>query len=151
MNSALVAGEFSIGGSKSDALAELQELNQNMPSKKVFILGDFNDDLFKTDSQNFESIIYGNNMIPLISLATHFKPGCNPSLLDNILTNSTENLQRAGVFESGVSHHRPIFCIIDDAVPKSDNLNYSLPKYDYSETNISNFEKEIENMSYKSK
>ena len=44
------------------------------------------------DSQKFESVIYGNNMIPLISLATHFKPGCNPSLIDNILTNSSENI-----------------------------------------------------------
>ena len=39
-------------------------------------------------------------MIPLISLTTHFKPGCNPSLLDNVLTNS---------LESGVSHQHPIF------------------------------------------
>ena len=137
------------GGSKSDALAELQELMQNIPSKRVFILGDFNDDLFKTDSHNFESAIYGNNMMPLISIATHFKPGCNPSLIDNILTNSTENIKMAGVFESGVSHHRPIFCFFDDSISKFDNSECSLPKYDYSETNISNFEKEIESMSHK--
>ena len=136
-------------GSKSDALAELQELIQNMPSKRVFILGDFNDDLFKTDSHNFESIMYGNNMIPLISLATHFKPGCNPSLLDNILTNSTENLKISGVFESSVSHHLPIFCFFDDVIPKCDSSNCNTPKYDYSETNITNFEKDIENMSHK--
>ena len=74
-------------------------------------MGDFNDDLLKPDSQKFESAIYGNNMIPLISLATHFKPGCNPSLIDNILTNSSENIQSAGVFESGVSHHHPIFAL----------------------------------------
>ena len=58
----------------------------------------------------FESTIFSNNMIPLISLATHFKPVCNPSLLDNFLTNSLENIKVAGVFESGVSHHHPIFC-----------------------------------------
>ena len=81
---------------------------QKLPSKRVFVTGDFNDDLFIPGSQKFESTIFSNNMIPIISLATHFKPGCNPSLLDNVLTNSLENIKVAGVFESGVSHHHPI-------------------------------------------
>ena len=134
-------------GSKSAAILELENLIQNLPSKRVIILGDFNDDLFKTDSQNFESLIYGNNMTPLISLATHFKPGSNPSLIDNVLTNSVDNLKVAGVFESGVSHHRPIFCFVDDEVPKSEKIDSNKPRYDYCETNLNNFEKEIEIMS----
>ena len=136
-------------GSKSAAILELENLIQNLPSKRVIILGDFNDDLFKTDSQNFESLIYGNNMTPLISLATHFKPGSNPSLIDNVLTNSVDNLKVAGVFESGVSHHRPIFCFVDDEVPKSEKIDSNKPRYDYCETNLNNFEKEIEEMSNK--
>ena len=40
-------------GSKIDALAEFEKIMQNLPSKRVIILGDFNDDLFKTDSHNF--------------------------------------------------------------------------------------------------
>ena len=78
--------------------------------------GDFND-LFIAGSQKFESKIFGNHMIPLISLATHFKPGCNP-LLDNVLTNYLENIKMAGVFESAVSHHHPIFCFFEDIEPK---------------------------------
>ena len=136
-------------GSKSDALSEFEQLIQTLPSKRVIILGDFNDDLFKTDSQNFESIMYGNDMTPLISLATHFKPGCIPSLIENILTNSVDNLKIAGVFESGVSHHRPIFCFVDDEVPKSEKIDSNIPKYDYCETNLNNFHKEIEMMSHK--
>ena len=131
-------------GSKAKALEELEQLMQIMPKKRVFILGDFNDDLFKEDSQDFESVIYSNNMTPLISLATHFKPECNPSLIDNILTNCTENLKVAGVFESGVSHHRPIFCFIDDILPQSENSTTNIPKYDYCESNFNTFNEDIE-------
>ena len=109
-------------------------------------MGDFNDDLLKPDSQKFESAINGNNMIPLISLAIHFKPGCNPSLIDNILTNSSENIQSAGVFESGVSHHHPIFCFIKDETPKIENSSNRDPKYDYCESNMNKFECDMEHM-----
>ena len=85
-------------------------------------------------------------MIPLISLATHFKPGCNPSLIDNILTNSSENIQSAGVFESGVSHHHPIFCFIKDETPKIENSSNRDPKYDYCESNMNKFECDMEQM-----
>ena len=98
-------------GSKSKALEELEKLIQKMPRKRIFILGDFNQNLFKPDSHvtkrampyaslvnshDFESLMYSNNMTPLISLATHFKPDCNLSLIDNILTNCTEYLKVAG-------------------------------------------------------
>ena len=65
------------------------------------------------------------------SLNLHFKPGCNPSLLDNVLTNSLEDIKVAGVFESGVSHHRPIFCFFEDVVPKIEIVTTTKPKYDH--------------------
>ena len=103
------------------AINELESLLVNLPSKRVIILGVFDDDLFMAGSQKFEHTIYSNNMIPLISLATHFKPGCNPSLIDNILTNSSENIKMTGVFESGVSHHHPIFCFFEFGTPKNED------------------------------
>ena len=45
-------------GSKSEAIAELEKIMQCLPNKQVLILGDFNDDLLKHDSQKFESVIY---------------------------------------------------------------------------------------------
>ena len=126
-------------GCKDRYLIEFDELIQSLPEKRLMIFGDYNDDLFKSESQKFESIIYGNNMIPLISQATHFKPGCNPSLIDNILTNSIENIIMAGVLESGVSHHHPIICFIDDDVPGIDTIFNSGPRYDYCESNLNSF------------
>ena len=88
-------------------------------------------------------------MIPLISLATHFKPGCNPSLIDNILTNSSESIKMTGVFESGVSHHHPIFCFFDLETPQNDDFKFKMPKYDYSEANMTEFCNELENLPHK--
>ena len=101
------------GGCKSSAISEFEKILKSLPHKRVIILGYFNDDLFKTDSKIFESTVYENNMIPLISMATHFKPGCNPSLIDNILSNMQNNIIKSGVFESGISHHHPIFCFFE--------------------------------------
>ena len=57
--------------------------------------------------------MFSNNLIPTISLATHQKPGCTPSLINNILLSSTENLIASGVLKSRVSHYFPIFNIIN--------------------------------------
>ena len=97
-------------GVKSESLIEFDEIMKKLPDKNVTLFGDFNFNLFEPEiSSSFESSMYGANMIPVISLATHEKPGCRPTLIDNILINSTEKLIGAGVFESGVSHHLPIF------------------------------------------
>ena len=77
---------------------------KSIPDKNVVIMGDFNIDLFQP-SNGYENVLYGNNLIPTISIATHEKPGCNPSLIDNILLNSTESLINSGVIENKISHH----------------------------------------------
>ena len=87
-------------GSVNDSLNEIEELLCNLPDKNVVLLGDFNFNLFDNNSTPFESILYSTNFIPVISLATHEKPGCSSSLIDNILTNSTENMISAGLLES---------------------------------------------------
>ena len=126
------------------ALEEFEEIMQKLPDKNVILLGDFNFNLFEPAiSSEFESSIYCNNMIPMISLATHEKPGCTPTLIDNILTNSTDNLIGAGVFESGVSHHFPIFSLLDCNIPLNEPCSKSIPKYDYCESNINKFMDEI--------
>ena len=136
-------------GSEAEALTELDEIMQALPNKRVIICGDFNIDLFKQESQQFESNIYGNNMIPLISQATHFKPDCNPSLLDNVLTNSIENVIMAGVLEGGVSHHHPVICFIDDNMPKIDKNSNFTPKYDYCESNMTTFIEYVQEIEHK--
>ncbi|KAL5259997.1 hypothetical protein ACHWQZ_G010197 [Mnemiopsis leidyi] len=102
------------GGNNNEAIKEFDCLMLKCPDKDVVLLGDFNFNLFDPQSSSeFEDSFFCNNMIPVISVATHEKPGCAPTLIDNIMTNSTDNLIGAGVLESRVSHHFPIFCILN--------------------------------------
>ena len=109
-------------------------------------MGDFNFNLFEPDSHIFESSLYSNNMIPVISLATHEKPGCSQTLIDNIVINSTDNLTDAGIFRSGVSHHLPIFCFLECNTHSKDTKSCNVPKYDYCESNINKFLEDIDSL-----
>ena len=127
------------------ALKELDSLMKSLPQNNVSVSGDFNIDLLteSRETTEFEQIIYSNNLIPLISLATHAKPGCNDTLIDNILVNSTDNILGAGILESKVSHHCPTFCFSSCNTNNDDNVSKSFPKYDYCETNIDSFVRDI--------
>ena len=130
-------------GSEIAELGEIDNIMQILPNERVIVFGDYNFDLFKPESQKFESSLYENNMIPLVSNPTHFKTGCDPSLIDNILTNSIENIIMSGVLESGVSQHHPFICFIDDTVPEVNFDQRSEPKFDYCETNLNRFSEKI--------
>ena len=130
------------GGDTKLALQELELLLESLPQENVNITGDFNIDLLTAnsyDKSEFEQIIYSNNYVPLISLATHAKPGCQMSLIDNVLVNSTNSIIHSGVLKSKVSHHNPIFSVIECKQKCSSNELPALPKYDYCESNIENF------------
>ena len=128
------------GGSDAESIKELEEIFLELPNKNVTLLGDFNFNLFdRKISSNFENMLFSNNMIPLISVTTHEKPGCEVSLIDNILTNSTDNLIAAGVLDSRVSHHYPIFCILDCQNPINNEKSLAKAKYDFCESNMNKF------------
>ena len=94
-------------------LCELQQIIENCSSTDVQILGDFNFDLHKISNENdqkFEEIILTGGMFPLISLATHAKPNCNKTCIDNIFTNQPESVKISGTIEQSVSHHFSVFC-----------------------------------------
>ena len=53
-----------------------------------------------------------------------------------------DNIYKSGVSESGISHHRPIFCFLEDTLPENETLTNIAPKYDYCETNMLEFDKD---------
>ena len=127
------------GGNYKEAIKEFDCLMLKVPDKNVILLGDFNFNLFDSKiSGEFENSIFSSNMIPMISVVTHEKPGCVPTLIDNIMTNSTENLIGAGVLESKVSHHYPIFCILSCSSFDEEQQPKKF-KYDYCQSNIDKF------------
>lgn len=92
-------------GDRSEFINELNNLRTRVPKCNVILTSDFNIDLHKPNIADFEDAIYGNGFVPLVSIATHFKPGCNPSCIDNVFTNSVDNIRMSGVCENTVSHH----------------------------------------------
>ena len=121
-----------------DFLIEWEVILEELPEKNVIVMGDFNIDLLQPNAE-FESILYSNNMIPIISMATHEKPGCKPSLIDNIFINTSECLECAGILEHKISHHSPVFCFLNYCKPPIKEEENKCPKYDYCESNMDIF------------
>ena len=101
--------------------------NLNLKDNEIYVLSDFNINLF----QNGKYILNGKrsttsqgsvhtminryrefcqiHLKQLITCPTHVT--CNTStLIDHILTNSTEKIFQSGVIDSGISDHQLIFC-----------------------------------------
>ena len=128
-------------GNEAHFLNELENLAANLPPKNVYITGDFNIDLLKNSTlrDKLEDRIFGLGLLPLISVATHFKPGCNPSCLDNILCKSIENVTLSGTLANTISHHVPIFCCTDISYKVVNSNSKPGPRYDYCESNLVTF------------
>ena len=127
-------------GSLNAFYIELGKLLSQLPNDNVIITGDFNINLHQPCAE-FEDTLFSHGFLPSISIATHEKPGCSASCIDNILTNSLNNIQSSGVISSGVSHHLPIFCIYDIMICTEIEISESkhMPKYDFCESNVSDF------------
>lgn len=126
-------------GSYSGFLSEIDGMLNSLPHSNVMIMGDYNINLFDQSSSSFESSLYENNMIPTISLATNEVPGCKPSLIDNIITNSTNRVIKSGLLECKVSSHIPIFAIFNYEQPIDSSDSRNAPKYDYCQSNMDTF------------
>ena len=118
-----------------------------IPSNSI-ITGDFNINLLKKDSKmaKFENVLFGNSFVPTISLPTHLKPGCAPSCIDNILVSNPENIISSHVIEQTVSHHSPIVCILeipDKSIIHEEENEKDIPQYDYCESNIIEFNRNL--------
>ena len=136
-------------GNYKEFLEHTEKLLTTLPSNSI-ITGDFNINLLKVESKTkqFEDTIYGSSYAPTISLPTHFKPGCSPSCIDNILVTNPEDVLMSGVLRENVSHHHPIVTMYrtpNSAVePHDDKKSKSAqPLYDYNETNIIEFNKKL--------
>jgi hypothetical protein len=120
-----------------------------LPKGPTFIMGDFNFDLFKTGDVNVDrheetSITHG--LFPLISLATHERSSSKRgTCIDNIFTNSTENITHSGIIQDIGTNHSPIFSL------SYLDLNQTKPKataqtqfYSFSKQNVDSLVSELD-------
>ena len=134
-------------GSAKEFLREWENILNALPETNVHLLGDFNIDLLK-ENREFETSFYSSNFIPTISMATHEKPGCTPSLIDNIFINNTENLLNSGILDNKISHHSPIFCFTNFCTTVKTEKQNKCPKYDYCESKVNEFLKKIDDSDF---
>ena len=137
-------------GDPTEALNELRKILEMCPKKNVHILGDYNINLHDKNSKlanDFENLILSLGMVPQISVYTHHKPGCNRTCIDNILTNSPENVIHSGTISTCISHHQAIFNIFRSPIISKNNHNSQkyTQYYDYSNRNVEKFVNELEN------
>ena len=135
-------------GRLKEFLDQMESFFSTLPSNTI-ITGDYNINLHSKDRRlsKFENVYFGSGYSPIISLSTHFKPGCKPSCLDNMLVSNLENISKTGVLAQTVSHHHPIFCMYKLSCPVKDNIpdENILPCYDYCESNIIEFNTQLHN------
>jgi hypothetical protein len=128
------------------ALSELSEILDSLP-KHSYLAGDFNIDLHSKNSsivQRYEEILLSKGFFPSISLATHEKPGCRASCIDNILTNNIESIVSSGVLTDRITHHLPIFQVFNCNMG-SCKTNIKIKQYyDYNKSNVKKFVQTLE-------
>ena len=129
------------------ALSELSDLLDELP-KCSYIVGDFNIDLHDKTSksvQMYEDILFSKGFFPLVSLATHEKPGCKASCIDNIVSNDVDSIIATGTLKDHITHHSPIFQIFNRNLESTKNNLKSKQYYDYCQSNIDQFLNLVEN------
>ena len=138
-------------GDYDTALCELGGILDLVP-KQAHIAGDFNINLHDTNSkriQEYENVLFSRGFFPTISTATHEKPGCKPSCIDNFITNDIENVIVSGTIPNPITHHFQIFQIFESSVNKSKSNTKYTQYYDYCNSNVetfvNNLQEEIQN------
>ena len=76
-----------LSGNLTSFLDAYETILKGLPKKGVHLMGDYNIDLLDNknkDTSSFEDVFLSNGFAPTISKATHQRPNCKKSCIDNI-------------------------------------------------------------------
>ena len=125
----------------ADFLNEAKNLLLKISKTRTYLLGDFNLNLFKSESisdiSKFENLFMSEGFFPTISLATHHRSVSHEgTCIDNIFTNSIEDVDVSGVLGSNDTGHMPIFSQSNINLGKSAKAKQKQTQYySYSKKN----------------
>ena len=122
--------------------AELQSILTGLNDCDGYILGDFNINLHNMQSsshQKYEELVITSGFTPLISIATHHQPNCSRTCIDNILTNTADNVLISGTIDMNISNHSAIFQFTRKKAPKVNGTGKITIHYEYSKANVEKF------------
>ena len=132
-------------GNKEIFYEHLENIFSQLPQKGVFIMGDYNIDLFSTSKSNlFEECFISAGFSPLISTYTHERPGTKRSCIDNILTNDTTNIILSGTLSDNITHHLPVFQFTNFQISSTSPVEKHVQYFDFNNKNLLKFTNDIE-------
>ncbi len=129
-------------GNLSNFNDKLHGILNKLPNRNVHILGDYNCNLLNLKSakeQEFEETVISAGYCPLISTATHAKPNCVPTCIDNFLCNSPEDVLLSGTLDFEICFHSPVFAVSNLPDTPKKSMGKITIHYDYSAENINKF------------
>ena len=128
----------------NDQLSSTLEKIKN-ENKILVITGDFNYDLFKTETnpfaKKFIEIMYDNLLQPCILEPTRIVNGNKPALIDNIFINTLNKNAISGNLTSKISDHMPNFLLLSDTIEKTTPLKKNVR--DFSKFKVEAFKADI--------
>ena len=123
-------------GSMENFMSAFESLTMKLPKVNSFITGDFNINLHRPSDSNvrsFEQLFTTAGFAPTVSVWTHQQPHCSQTCIDNILTNSFDNISYSFTINEPISHHLPLVCLT--TLTPSDPVAHSKPvtiaRYDF--------------------
>ena len=132
-------------GKSEEAIIELGNILRNCSTKHVYCMGDYNIDLHGKQNKllnEFEETITTSGFYPSISIFTHHKTKCRQTCIDNIITNDVETIKLSGTISDRISHHLPIFLVLNLNISKHQEAKH-VQFYDYCNTNINSFVEDL--------
>ena len=134
----------------ADYSSQLFEKLATESNKKVFLMGDFNVDLLKSNDHSESSVfleqLESNNLMPQILLPTRLTDHSR-TLIDNIFSNSIGSDNISGNLTCTVSDHLPQFLIVNN-MPKTMNKDHNIFIRNMRGFNQGNFMAELQNINW---
>ena len=136
-------------GNIKNFMDTFETLCSSLPDSGVRILGDYNIDFLQMNSNTnvpsqFEDNFLSKNLAPVISIPTHHRLGCNPSCIDNILTNDVDKILFSGTISDCIGEHLPIFEISDIQFVNESKKDKQMMYYDFCNANLNKFVEKLE-------
>ena len=115
---------------------QFESLIEKLPKENSFITGDFNINLHRaseSSTKNFEQCFTSAGFAPTVSVWTHQQPHCSQTCIDNIFTNSFDNIVKSFTINEPISHHLPLVCMtnLTPSEPSVKPLSTTIARYDF--------------------
>ena len=123
-------------------------------NKNCYMLGDYNIDLLKEETtrsiSDFLDLIYSHHIIPSVTKPTRITE-TSATIIDNILTNSNDELIRTNILVTDITDHFPtvLYQNLNSLKQRTNQEKKYTFKRNHTEANIARFKKSLSSVNWK--